>query len=230
MGDPAGDFDSASAAKFADITLRQLNHWDRSGLVSPSKQAAAGSGSRRRYSTRDLLLLLITGTLREHHLQLADIRRIHTAVREKGIDEHCPPGSILVFSGGKVAHVGQMNRDVADHVGACPLSLVVNLGMLAKRARAAAEIPPAETIIEVRIGGEIYPVVTRRRAEGRFGARCNAFPNAAGEGDDATSAAESLVSSVERNQPPRQDGAKRGKSASGQRKDTPSASTWGDDW
>ena len=45
------------AAEIAGITYRQLDYWARTDLVRPSLARATGSGSRRRYSYRDLLEL-----------------------------------------------------------------------------------------------------------------------------------------------------------------------------
>lgn len=45
------------ACDLARITYRQLDHWCRSRLVEPSISAAHGSGTQRRYSTRDLVCL-----------------------------------------------------------------------------------------------------------------------------------------------------------------------------
>ena len=44
-------------AEVVDITYRQLDYWARTDLVRPSLAEARGSGSRRRYSYRDLLEL-----------------------------------------------------------------------------------------------------------------------------------------------------------------------------
>ncbi|HET9092928.1 MAG TPA: MerR family transcriptional regulator, partial [Acidimicrobiales bacterium] len=41
--------------KIVGITYRQLDHWDRTGLVSPSLAAARGSGTQRLYSYRDVV-------------------------------------------------------------------------------------------------------------------------------------------------------------------------------
>lgn len=41
----------------AAITYRQLDHWDRIGLVRPSITAAHGSGTQRRYSAVDVVCL-----------------------------------------------------------------------------------------------------------------------------------------------------------------------------
>ena len=45
------------------ITYRQLDYWARTDLIRPSLADAKGSGSRRRYSYRDLIELKMIKTL-----------------------------------------------------------------------------------------------------------------------------------------------------------------------
>ena len=58
-------FDTKTVIAKTDVSLRQLNHWDRLGIASPSIQPAQGSGSRRRYSAEEVFLLLLARTLRD---------------------------------------------------------------------------------------------------------------------------------------------------------------------
>ena len=56
-------YSGTRAAQIVGITYRQLDYWARTDLVRPSLADASGSGSRRRYSYRDLLeLRMISGT------------------------------------------------------------------------------------------------------------------------------------------------------------------------
>src|SRR5688572_17062734 len=45
-----------SACQIAGITYRQLDYWARTSLVVPSIRSAAGSGSQRLYSFKDILV------------------------------------------------------------------------------------------------------------------------------------------------------------------------------
>jgi len=53
----------ATACVAAGITYRQLDYWARTELVAPSIKSAAGSGSQRLYSFRDILVLKIVKRL-----------------------------------------------------------------------------------------------------------------------------------------------------------------------
>ena len=64
------------------ITYRQLDYWTRTNLVRASISGAKGSGSRRRYSYRDLLELRIIKTLLDAGIKLESVRDVFKNLRE----------------------------------------------------------------------------------------------------------------------------------------------------
>jgi DNA-binding transcriptional MerR regulator len=70
------------ACRAAGITYRQLDYWARTDLVRPSLVDAAGSGSRRRYSYRDLLELKIIKKLLDAGIRLETVRDVFTYLRD----------------------------------------------------------------------------------------------------------------------------------------------------
>ena len=61
---PTGErgYSGRRTAEIVGITYRQLDYWARTDLIRPSLADAPGSGSRRRYSYRDLLELKVIKT------------------------------------------------------------------------------------------------------------------------------------------------------------------------
>jgi len=76
-----------TACSAAGITYRQLDYWARTGLVQPSVRSAAGSGSQRLYSFRDILVLKIVKRLLDTGVSLQQIRTAVTHLRERGIHD-----------------------------------------------------------------------------------------------------------------------------------------------
>lgn len=70
------------AAQIVGITYRQLDYWARTDLVRPSLTDAAGSGSRRRYSYRDLVELRMIKTLLDAGIKLENVRRVFEYLRQ----------------------------------------------------------------------------------------------------------------------------------------------------
>ncbi len=73
-----------TACNAAGISYRQLDYWARTGLVEPTVRAAAGSGSQRLYSFRDILVLKVVKRLLDTGISLQQIRAAVTHLRERG--------------------------------------------------------------------------------------------------------------------------------------------------
>ena len=73
-----------TACAAAGITYRQLDYWARTSLVEPSVRPAAGSGSQRLYSFRDILVLKVVKRLLDTGISLQQIRAAVTHLRERG--------------------------------------------------------------------------------------------------------------------------------------------------
>ncbi|MCY3967124.1 MAG: MerR family transcriptional regulator, partial [bacterium] len=83
QGQIASDFSSEQTKEIVGITYRQLDHWTRMGLVTATAQQATGSGSRRRYSYRDLLELKLIKRLLDEGIVLQKIRKVFNFVRDE---------------------------------------------------------------------------------------------------------------------------------------------------
>jgi DNA-binding transcriptional MerR regulator len=77
----------ASAAAAAGISYRQLDYWDRTGLVVPSIQTATGSGSQRLYAFRDILVLKLVKRLLDTGVSLQQIRLAVEQLRVAGLGD-----------------------------------------------------------------------------------------------------------------------------------------------
>jgi DNA-binding transcriptional MerR regulator len=77
----------STACVAAGITYRQLDYWARTNLVEPSIQGAAGSGSQRLYSFRDILVLKIVKRLLDTGVSLQNIRTAVDHLRSRGAGE-----------------------------------------------------------------------------------------------------------------------------------------------
>lgn len=85
--EPPGDdlgYRGATACAAAGITYRQLDYWARTGLVEPSIRAAAGSGTQRLYSFRDVLMLKVIKRLLDAGVSLQQIRTAIMHLRKRG--------------------------------------------------------------------------------------------------------------------------------------------------
>ena len=81
--DPIDGYSGHRTAEIVGITYRQLDYWARTDLVRPSLADARGSGTRRRYSYRDLLQLRAIKALLDAGIRLQLIRDIFEYLEDK---------------------------------------------------------------------------------------------------------------------------------------------------
>ena len=79
-------YSGREAADIVGITYRQLDYWARTDLIRPSLADAKGSGSRRRYSYRDLVELKMIKTLLDSGQKLERVRAAFEYLRDLGDD------------------------------------------------------------------------------------------------------------------------------------------------
>jgi len=81
-GEGARGFTGRRTAEIVGISYRQLDYWARTDLVRPSLVDAAGSGTRRSYSYRDLLELKVIKSLLDAGIKLEQVRQVFSYVRD----------------------------------------------------------------------------------------------------------------------------------------------------
>ena len=97
----AEDYSGKKAAEIVGISYRQLDYWARTDLVRPSVTDASGSGSRRRYSYRDLLELKVVKTLLDNGIKLESVRQAFTYLRDQ-LGEDVASAQLIISGGSAI--------------------------------------------------------------------------------------------------------------------------------
>ncbi len=128
-----------TACAAAGITYRQLDYWARTALVSPSVRSAAGSGSQRLYSFKDILVLKVVKRLLDTGVSLHNIRIAVDALRARGVDDLA---RITLFSDGTTVYECTSAEEVVDLLrgGQGVFGIAVS-GALRELAGSLAEFP-----------------------------------------------------------------------------------------
>ncbi len=100
-----------TACQIAGITYRQLDYWARTNLVVPSIRGAAGSGSQRLYSFKDILVLKIVKRLLDTGISLQNIRVAVDHLRQRGVGDLA---RITLFSDGTTVYECTSPEEVVD--------------------------------------------------------------------------------------------------------------------
>jgi DNA-binding transcriptional MerR regulator len=107
-------FSGTQAADIVGITYRRLDYWARTDLVRPSGTDATGSGSRRRYTYRDLLELKVIKKLLDAGIKLESIRDVFAYMREH-VDTDIGSAHLVINGSSVVLCDGNELIDVLRH-------------------------------------------------------------------------------------------------------------------
>jgi DNA-binding transcriptional MerR regulator len=140
-----------TACHAAGITYRQLDYWARTGLVQPSVRAAAGSGTQRLYSFKDILVLKIVKRLLDTGVSLQNIRTAVDHLRARGVEDLA---QITLLSDGTTVYECTSAEEVVDLLagGQGVFGIAVS-GALRELTGSLAELPgeraaPEEPVVE----------------------------------------------------------------------------------
>lgn len=107
-------FSGKSAAEVVGITYRQLDYWARTNLIRPTAADATGSGSRRRYTYKDLLELKVVKRLLDSGIKLTNVRDVFAYMREH-VDTEISSAHIVIDGSSVVFCDGENLIDVLRH-------------------------------------------------------------------------------------------------------------------
>ena len=117
----AEGYSGRKTAEIVGISYRQLDYWARTDLLRPSLVDATGSGSRRRYSYRDLLELKVIKSLLDAGIKLESVREVFEYLREQLGEDVATANlvingkrSVLVRSGDELIDVLQHGQGVLN--------------------------------------------------------------------------------------------------------------------
>lgn len=107
-------FSGKSAADIVGITYRQLDYWARTDLIRPSAVDANGSGTRRRYTYRDLLELKVVKRLLDSGIKLTNVRDVFAYMRDH-VDTEIISAHIVIDGSSVILCDGENLVDVLRH-------------------------------------------------------------------------------------------------------------------
>ncbi|MEZ5169678.1 MAG: MerR family transcriptional regulator [Acidimicrobiia bacterium] len=114
VGAAAGEgFGGPKVCDIVGISYRQLDYWARTDLIRPSIADAAGSGTQRRYSYRDLVELKVVKSLLDAGVSLQSARKAVAYFREH-VERDLATASLVID--GKNSVVTRSGDDLLDLV------------------------------------------------------------------------------------------------------------------
>lgn len=106
-------FRAPQVCRVVGITYRQLDYWDRTGLLKPSLSAARGSGTQRLYSFGDIVQLKVVKRLLDAGMSLKRIRAALCILAEQVASEQ-PLAEVTLLSDGQTIYAARSPDEVVD--------------------------------------------------------------------------------------------------------------------
>jgi DNA-binding transcriptional MerR regulator len=134
-----GDFTAGQAVRVSGLPYPVLDYWAKSGFIVPSITTAAGSGSQRRYSFRDVVALRVARELRDAGISLQSLRKVIGKLKESEGIENPLAEERLILAGDDVVLV-RSEEELLSQIrrpGQLYLTAVVNLANVVEELRKA---------------------------------------------------------------------------------------------
>lgn len=159
-------------------TVRQVDYWARSGLLKPSIRDAAGRGTRRRYSFRDLVALKTISKLCEGKCRIQQIRSAIAYLAAHYPDEsHANAlARLTLLTDGKTVYMLSDEHDVMEVITQQRV-WAVPLGKLILDSESEIRTLQMEWSEELEVGSHKYQLqISRGAGATEFTAECRALP------------------------------------------------------
>ena len=142
---PSSDgYSGKRTAEIVGISYRQLDYWARTDLIRPSLADARGSGSRRRYSYRDLLELKLVKTLLDNGIKLESIRDAFVYLRDQLGEDVTSAKLVIAENTAVLVHENEQLIDVVNrYQGQGVLNLLALGGVKEQVDAAIVELFPS---------------------------------------------------------------------------------------
>lgn len=124
------------ASKVAGITYRQLDYWARKQIVEPSITPSHGSGSRRLYSFKDIVILAVSKQLLDVGVNLQNVTSAieYLMSKETAALEHT-----TILCDGTAVHECRQPDDIARLLGSGHAVFGISVGSIWHRTAEALE-------------------------------------------------------------------------------------------
>ena len=189
-------FDSKTAMRLTGVTRTQLAYWDKGGIVRPS-MPAAGRGSRRLYTFRDLVQLRVASRLKERGLSLPRLRKALVYLRRRFPDVEAPLAEMTFLTDGETVFV--LDRDPQALLDALKKQFLFSIpfGLLVEELKGQVKQLASRREQTVKVRGKDYEVLlTPDLEEGGYSVRCPTLP-ANSQGETEQEAIDNIIDAIE---------------------------------
>jgi predicted RNase H-like HicB family nuclease len=190
-------FGKKAVMALAAVSARQVEHWAATGVVRPSIPAA-GKGSRRGYSFKDLVALRVAKRLKEEGISLQKIRQTLAFLRKNFPEKKEPLAELRFLTDGKDLFVLTDDPQVALYALKRQFVFSLALGEIMEGLRGELKKLASPKEEEVMVGNSPFTVVlTPDLEDGGFTVQCREEPAAISHGATEQEALDNIIDALQ---------------------------------
>jgi len=190
-------FGKKAVIALTGVSARQVEHWATTGVVRPSFPAA-GKGTRRGYSFKDLVALRVAKRLKDEGISLQKIRKALAFLRKNFPGKKEPLAGLRLLTDGKDLFVLTDDPNVALNALKRHFVFSLALGEIIEGLQGELKklaIPKEE---KVMVEGRGFTVVlTPDLEDGGFTVQCKEEPAAISHGGTEQEALDNIIDALE---------------------------------
>jgi predicted RNase H-like HicB family nuclease len=192
-------FNTSTVSKITGLSIRQLDYWDTRHFIKPSTKEAAGYGSARLYSFRDVVQLKVAKALKEEGISLQKLRKSISYLKKHFPNVEKSLSELRFVTDGKSIFV--LTEDKTAILNATlkgQLVMTLAIGRLISDLKGEVERINRDREYKVRAGKKNYKVILHPDTEdGGFWVECPSLPGCVSQGDTVEEALEMIKDAIE---------------------------------
>jgi DNA-binding transcriptional MerR regulator len=176
-------FGRKAVVDLTGVSGRQVDYWATTGVARPSVKSAAGKGSRREYSFKDLVALKMAKRLKDEGISLQKIRKALAFLRKHFPALKQPLAELRFLTDGETAYVGRDREKIFDTLNQGQFVFSLALGKIIEELQGELKQFAGPKEEKVRVAGQTFTVVlTPDLEDDGFTIQCREIPGAISEG------------------------------------------------
>jgi predicted RNase H-like HicB family nuclease len=191
-------FGKKTVIALTGVSGRQVEHWATTGVVRPSIPAA-GKGTRRGYSFKDLVALRVAKRLKDEGISLQKIRKTLNLLRKNFLGVKEPLAELRLLTDGETIFV--MDRDpqkILDTLKGGQFVFSLALGEIIEGLKGELKKLITSKEEKVMVDNQSFTVVlTPDLEDGGYTVQCKEEPAAISQGETEQEALDNILDALE---------------------------------
>jgi len=193
------NFNTKTVSRIAGLSIRQIDHWDRTHFIKPSICKASGYGSTRLYSFDDLVQLRVAKTLLDKGVSLQRIRKAINYLKKNMSEVSKPLSELKFLTDGETIFVLTKNkRAIIDTLKSGQLVFFIALGEIVEELKGEVLAFQKEKRYEIEVKGRKFHVALHPDTGDSYRVECSSFPGCVSKGDTLEEALEIIKDTIEK--------------------------------